>query len=134
MNWTSVPIVASLAILLGASLPAVAEPDKVKLGERINFNSSICFDLADLMEIREYALKNDGDGYTPYIKKKGEGKCMAFNSMEIGVYAILDEVVPNSEFNDSTLGPSVFVKFHIEGNDKFLYGVMGPEQLDLSSI
>lgn len=133
MNWTSAITAAFIATFLVSGVEARAG-DKVRLGEPISFVSSVCFNLADLMEIREYALANQGDGKTAYLKKKAEGKCLPFNSLELGVRVILDAVVDGSEFNDAILGPTIFVKFHVEGMKEPLYGVMGPEQLALSSI
>ena len=121
-----------VAALLFAGSASAA--DKVKIGQFINLNSSVCMELSDLMDIRAYALANNGDGFTAYQQKKAEGKCLAFNSQELGLYAIIDEVIPDSFFVDAILGESLFIKFHVEGMDTPVYGVIGVEEIDLSGI
>ena len=123
--------VLALALCLPITGVALAEP--VKIGEVVHFNSSICMSLDDLWDIRNYALAHNGDGKTRYLELKAEGKCMAFNTMELGMMAVIDEMVPNSGFTDTVLGEVIFVRFHIDGMDDMpIYGVMGREQLTLT--
>ena len=72
MNWKSTVLSCIACLFIGSGGVALAA-DKVKLGEPINLNSSICFELADLMEIREHALKNNGDGFSAYVGMEEAG-------------------------------------------------------------
>lgn len=128
----SVVLASAIMAALATKLPAsAAEP--VKIGEVVHLDTSVCMSLEDLMEVRAYALAHNGDGKTRYLQLKEEGKCMAFNTMELGMLAIIDEMVPGSLFTDSILGPTIFIRFHIDGmEDMPIYGIMGPEQLTLT--